>query len=131
MPLAVDTNVLVRALVDDGTEQTQRAVRRFMSEDTFVSVTVLLETEWVLRSKVGLDEKAVNRLFAALAGYEHVEFEDRARILKAIAAHGQGLDFADALHLFAASECRGLCSFDADFRRRAKRLDGAIPVMAP
>ena len=48
--IAFDTNLAVRALVTDNPEQVAIA-RRLMAEDTvFLSRTVLLETEWVLRS---------------------------------------------------------------------------------
>jgi predicted nucleic-acid-binding protein len=49
--IAFDTNLLVRALVTDNPEQVAVA-RRLMAEDTvYLSRTVLLETEWVLRSR--------------------------------------------------------------------------------
>jgi predicted nucleic-acid-binding protein len=48
--LAVDTNVVVRYLTADDPEQFARAVAVVEGAETFVSLTVLLETEWVLRS---------------------------------------------------------------------------------
>jgi predicted nucleic-acid-binding protein len=131
MPLAVDTNVLVRALIDDGTQQTELAKERFLAGEIFVSTSVLLETEWVLRSYVRLDREQINGLLTAVASYANVEIEGRERMLPAIDAHGQGLDFADAVHLFAAAHCDALCTFDADFRRKAKQLKTAISVIAP
>ena len=47
--IAIDTNVVVRFLVNDDPEQAQRARRLIESEDVFLSTTALLETEWVLR----------------------------------------------------------------------------------
>jgi predicted nucleic-acid-binding protein len=131
MPLAIDTNVLMRSLVDDGSEQARRSRDRFSSGRVFVSSSVLLETEWVLRSSLKFTSRAINQLFSFLAGLDHVELENRPAILRAIAAHGQGMDFADATHLFAASHCDAFCSFDADFRRRASKIEGAIDVVAP
>ena len=47
--IALDTNMLVRALVSDNPAQVD-VVRRLMAVNTvFISRTVLLETEWVLR----------------------------------------------------------------------------------
>jgi hypothetical protein len=46
---AVDTNVVVRYLVNDNAAQAARARRLVEREDIFVPLTVLLETEWVLR----------------------------------------------------------------------------------
>jgi predicted nucleic-acid-binding protein len=49
--IAFDTNLLVRALVADHPEQVAVA-RQLIARDTvFLSRTVLLETEWVLRSR--------------------------------------------------------------------------------
>lgn len=131
MPLAVDTNVLVRALIDDGAEQTERAKERFLAHEIFISTSVLLETEWVLRSYVKLDRTQVNELLAIVARSPHVEIEAREQMHSAIHAHQRGLDFADAVHLFAAHHCEALCTFDADFRRRARRLQSVISVIAP
>ncbi len=57
--LGIDTNVLVRFLVRDHETQFQRA-RRLIQRDVgtgqpvFVSLLMLLETEWVLRSRYQL-----------------------------------------------------------------------------
>ena len=51
--LAVDTNVVVRYLTGDHPEQFANAKALIDGEDLFVCATVLLETEWVLRSVYG------------------------------------------------------------------------------
>ena len=61
--LGIDTNVLVRLLVEDDAEQTRRArgfvARAFEQGDpVVVSLLVLIETEWVLRSRYGFDKPA-------------------------------------------------------------------------
>ena len=49
--IAFDTNMLVRAVVADHPEQVA-VVRQLMAGNTvFISRTVLLESEWVLRSR--------------------------------------------------------------------------------
>jgi predicted nucleic acid-binding protein len=48
--IAVDTNVVVRLLTGDNAQQAARAVALFKSEEIWLSKTVILETEWVLRS---------------------------------------------------------------------------------
>jgi len=54
MMVAVDTNVLVRLLVNDDARQTRRARALIEREQVFISATALLESEWVLRSADGL-----------------------------------------------------------------------------
>ena len=63
---ALDTNVLARFFVDDA-DDAQAARQRpaavaALSERSFVSVTVLLELEWVLRGFYGLPTRDVLRV---------------------------------------------------------------------
>ena len=48
--LAIDTNIVVRYLTADHPEQSPKAKWLIDGEEVFVCTTVLLETEWVLRS---------------------------------------------------------------------------------
>lgn len=50
---AIDTNVVVRYLTDDEPSQSARARAAIDVGEVFVSTTVLLESEWVLRSTYG------------------------------------------------------------------------------
>ena len=47
---AVDTNILVRFLTADDPKQARTARRVMEAGDVFIGVTVILETEWVLRA---------------------------------------------------------------------------------
>ena len=47
--LAADTNLLVRVVTEDDAEQSPKARRILAENPIFISKTVLLETEWVLR----------------------------------------------------------------------------------
>ena len=131
MPLAVDTNVLARALVDDGSEQARRSRTLLSDKEIFVPDSVLLETEWLLRSVMNLDRSQINRTFATLVASTNIRFSNRRGVADVVASHSAGLDFADAMHLHASDGCDGLASFDADFKRRAKKIPGAIPIVTP
>ena len=67
-----------------------------MSQRAYVSVTVLLELEWVLRGFYALTRSQNVAVFRALAGLEHITLEDRPATLLAMDAYEAGLDFADA-----------------------------------
>ena len=54
---AIDTNVLVRALVRDDTTQSARAEALLSEHRIFIPVTVMLELEWVLRSRYAFRPK--------------------------------------------------------------------------
>lgn len=127
---AVDTNVLARFFVDDPDDA--QAVRQrpaavaAMSGRVFVSVTVLLEFEWVMRGFYALPKRETVRVLRALAGIEHVVIDDRAAVLTAIDALEAGLDFADAVHLARSARCAAFVSFDRRLAKRAKAL--ALPL---
>jgi len=50
---AVDTNLIVRALVRDDPAQSAAAETVLANEPVFIPVTVMLQLEWVLRSRYG------------------------------------------------------------------------------
>ena len=47
--IAIDANIIVRLLTKDDDKQYQKAYRLFEQHPIFISETVILETEWVLR----------------------------------------------------------------------------------
>ena len=129
---SLDTNVVARFFIDDADDvqaarQRPAAVEAF-SERSFVSVTVLLELEWVMRGFYELPTRDISRVFRALASIEHVTLEDRDAVLVAIDAFGKGLDFADALHLARSARASGFVTFDRRLANRAKRLALTPPV---
>jgi predicted nucleic-acid-binding protein len=99
-----------------------------LSGRSFVSVTVLLELEWVMRGFYELSTRDISRVLRALASIEHVTLEDRDAVLVAVDAFDKGLDFADALHLAHSSRASGFATFDRRLAKRAKGLGLAPPV---
>jgi predicted nucleic-acid-binding protein len=129
---ALDTNVLARFFVDDP-EDAQAARQRpaavaALSERCFVSVTVLLELEWVMRGVYELPAKDISRVLRALAGIRHVTLEDRDAVLAAIDAFDKGLDFADALHWARSTRAAAFATFDRRLAKRAQGLALSPPV---
>ena len=125
--IAFDTNLLVRALVMDNPEHVAIA-RRLMTEDTvFLSRTVLLETEWVLRSRYNKSRSELLAFFRALLETESTIIETAEAIGHAVDWYAQGADFADALHL-AASGSAVMHTFDRDFCKAAREA-GIAPAI--
>ncbi len=118
--LAVDTNVIVRYLTDDHPKQSASARALIGGEEVFVSTTVMLETEWVLRSVYGYAASDVCKALRAFAGLPSVSLDDPALLALAIDRAEQGMDFADALHLGRAADCEALVTFDRQLVRTAK-----------
>jgi predicted nucleic-acid-binding protein len=73
--IAFGTNLLVRALVMDNPEQVAVARRLMAGETLFISRTVLLETEWVLRSRYRKSRGELLAFFAALLETENTVIE--------------------------------------------------------
>lgn len=123
---AVDTNIVVRLIVADDKLQTKKARAVFEVGEVFISLTVLLETEWVLRSGYGFAPESVVTALSSVAGLPGVTVEDPALLALALDWTGDGMDFADAMHLAKASGCDTFLSFD---RRLAKVAAGRSPVV--
>src|SRR3546814_4554312 len=73
--------------------------------DIFVATTVLLESEWVLRSGYGFAPAQVADGLSGLAGLPGVTVEEPGLLARAIEWLRDGVDFADALHLAKAGDC--------------------------
>jgi predicted nucleic-acid-binding protein len=100
----LDTNVLVRWLVDDDAGQSQRIKALFESalrqgRSLFVPLTVTLELEWVLRSRYKFIKPDILLAMNALLETRELEFQAEPAIERALHAYRQGnADFADCLH---------------------------------
>ena len=122
--LAIDTDVIVRFLTGDDPAQARRARRLIETEAVFVATTVLLETEWVLRSAYGYSATLAREALTAFAGLPRVALEDAPLIATALERMARGMDLADALHLGRTDGCTAFASFDRKLARLAKAVGG-------
>ena len=130
--LGIDTNVVVRLLVSDDAAQTRRArelveqtVRR--DEVVLVSLPVLVETEWVLRSRYGFTREALLGVFRAVLEARELSFEDEPAFEEALFHwKDSACGFSDCL--IAAHNRRLGCRATATFDVKAARLPGTLPV---
>lgn len=127
--LGLDTNVLVRFLVQDDRAQFERAQKLIGRESrtggVLISLLVLLETEWVLRSRYSLAKSEILVAFSGLLASAELRFEDEHSIEEALFAWKDSpADFADCLigARHRALGCRATASFDA----KATKLPGFI-----
>ena len=130
--LGLDTNVLVRYLVRDDQLQFERARRLIKreadrSEPVLVSLLVLLETEWVLRSRYELSKPEVLSAFSTLLAVADLAFEDEPSIEHALYSWKDSVaDFADCL--IDARNRRLGCQATATFDAKALKLAGFVSV---
>lgn len=127
--VAIDTNVLVRLVVNDDPDQTRKVLTVLEAEAVFVPVTVVLESEWVLRHCYALTVEVVCRVFREVLATAGVVADEGESVKRAVALHERnGLDFADALHLCLGAKKAGLlCTFDRRFANNAPK-DAGIEV---
>ena len=126
---AVDTNVVVRYLTGDHPEQAARARAAIDEGPVFASTTVMLESEWVLRSVYGFAGKEVAAALRSFSGLPNVSVESPVVLADALDRAETGMDFADALHLGAAARCEVMLTFDRRFIEMAG--EASVRVMEP
>lgn len=121
--IALDTNVLVRYLVEDEPrEQCERAAR--LVESTvdqgrvlFVSHVVACETVWVLESAYGVERRDIAEILSKLLETRHLHLQRRVQVRRALEAYRNAAgDFADYLirELARDAGCDAVATFDAD-----------------
>jgi len=128
--LGLDTNVLVRFLVRDHEAQFERARRLIKREvgareKILISLLVLLETEWVLRSRYGLQKNQRVDVISGLLDATELELEDEPSIEEALHVWRKSVaDFADCL--IAARHRRLGCRATVTFDAGALKLPGFV-----
>ncbi|MBC7985680.1 MAG: type II toxin-antitoxin system VapC family toxin [Sphingomonadaceae bacterium] len=116
---AIDTNVVVRLLLRDDPAKIKSIDALVAGGDLFVPLTVLIETEWVLRAVYGLTRKDVATLITELTTIEGVMVEEAGRVAWCCARHADGADFTDMIHLLASGDANAFVTLDKRFRRQA------------
>jgi|tagenome__1003787_1003787.scaffolds.fasta_scaffold20762944_2 predicted nucleic-acid-binding protein len=124
--IAADTNVIVRLLTADELRQTAQARRLFETETVFLSKTVILETEWVLRRLYRQERLPIIRAFEALLSLPNVRCEDEPVVRQALAWNRANLDFADALHLASGRNTERFATFDLALIKNATAAGLAV-----
>lgn len=128
---ALDTNVLVRFLVEDDAAQlaaARRLIRRTVAagETLFIPVTVLVELEWVLRANFRFAKADILRTISQLLSSVELTFESEGAIEMALMQFQErAVDFSDCLHAGLASAAgeTPLWTFD---REAAKVTDAQL-----
>lgn len=125
---SLDTNLLVRVVTNDDPVQARRAARLMREGRLWLSKTVLLETEWVLRHAYGYSAAQLNGVLGKLIRLERLEVEDADAVEVAVEWHAGGLDFADALHLASSRKASRFATFDRGLAKAAARCRSAPTV---
>ena len=126
--LGIDTNALVRFLVRDDQNQFEKARKLLKREVSngrrvFINQLVLLETEWVLRSRYGLAKTQMLETISRLLDAPDIQLEDEPAVEEALFIwRDANADFADCL--IGARNRRLGCRATVTFDKKASKLQG-------
>jgi predicted nucleic-acid-binding protein len=124
--MAVDTNVLIRLLVEDDKAQADAAELALKQADQIVvSLPVLCEVAWVLRHTYRFDRLRIGFALRSIVSALSAEV-DLPAFDAGMAALDKGGDFADGVinQLASQAGCDGVLTFDRIFAR----IGGRVPV---
>jgi predicted nucleic-acid-binding protein len=128
--LGIDTNVLLRFLVRDDEGQFEKARKLIKREvaagrRVFVNQLVLMESEWVLRSRYVVPKNQIIEAISGLLDAADIQFEDEQSIEEALFMwKDTAADFADCL--IGAKNRRLGCRATVSFDVKASQLPGFI-----
>lgn len=118
--IGLDTNVLVRYVMQDDPKQSQKASKLIESLTSeapgFVPLVALIELVWVLTSCYDLTREQVAQALDALLRAKEIVLERAEQVSQALRTFGAGsADFADCLieRTAAAADCGKTMTFDA------------------
>ena len=117
--IAADTNISVRLIVGDDERQVGVILALLERERVYLPLTVLLETEWVLRSRYGYGRDRIAAAFRELVALQNVEVEDSDGLAWALDRYARRGDFADFIHLVASRRMAAFATFDGDVVKNA------------
>jgi predicted nucleic-acid-binding protein len=124
--VGIDTNVLIRYLVNDDNGQHQKASDFFASLSTtnkgYVCLIVFVETIWVLKRVYGLQQEQIVEHLSVLLESSQLSFQNRDILNSVLSSDLKGADLADAIinRLSLAVGCSETKTFD----KAAAKLDG-------
>lgn len=123
---AIDTNVLVRYLVRDDEIQANIA-DRVIQNSCYLSLTVLLESVWLLSSRFALSREVISEALHELVSLPSISTVDDELVEWAITRFRSGADFADMVHLLDGRSADAFTTFDRGVTKGAGK-NSPLPI---
>ncbi len=124
--IGLDTNVLVRYIMQDDARQSAKATALIESLDTdrpgFVTLVSIIELYWVLTSCYHLTNEQVKQALEALLRTRQIVVDRSDQVLRALRVFDAGkADFADCLieRIAASAGCENTMTFDVKAAKHA------------
>ncbi len=126
--IGLDTNVVLRLLLSDDPAQKMRATKfihqaKRLDTRVIVTLAVVLEMEWVLRSSAKMNKAEVLTIFNLLLESYDIEIDNEKVLEQALHIYENAAsDFAECLSLaqYQRMGCSTMMTFDA----KAARMTG-------
>jgi predicted nucleic-acid-binding protein len=124
--IGLDTNVLIRLVIEDDESQTRRAQQLLstltVANQGYVSLIMLAELFWVLKRRYKKSTAEVVKFITDLTKAEEIAFQSAEVVHYALEASKRGADFGDAL--IACSCQAGGCAKTVTFDKQAAKSLG-------
>ena len=124
--IGLDTNVLVRYIMQDDPKQARKATKLVESltptEPGFVTLVTVVELFWVLSSAFELSRGQIVEAFDGMIRAKQLVVEQRDQVVRALRAYGSSsADFADCLieRTATAAGCDKVMTFDVGASKQA------------
>ena len=124
--IGLDTNVLVRYIMQDEPKQALKATKLVESltatEPGFVTLVTMVELFWVLSSAFELSRGQIVEAFDGMIRAKQLVVEQRDQVVRALRAYGSSsADFADCLieRTATAAGCDKVMTFDVGASKQA------------
>jgi predicted nucleic-acid-binding protein len=127
--IALDTNIVVRLIVDDDPDQVGRSRAVIERNGASVGPSVLLEAAWVLARSYRLTPQTIALAFNVMAAAEGMSLPAWAGSLRECV--DAGIDIGDAIHLFETNPEFTFVTFDRNLALRAQRSFDRPKVATP
>jgi predicted nucleic-acid-binding protein len=130
--IGIDTNVLVRHLVQDDLSQSREATQVITKQCTradpgFINRIVLCELVWVLESAYGYPKVTIVAVLEKLFRTSQLKIEDAQSAWTAFRMYQKGkADYADCL--LGVTNRQAGCDSTVTFDQAAKKLEGFQPL---
>lgn len=125
--IGLDTNVVLRLLLNDDPAQKMRAAKliqqaKKLDTRTIITLAVVLEMEWVLRSRAKMSKTQTLIVFDLLLESYDIEIDNEKALEQALHIYANtAADFAECLFLaqYQRMGCDTMLTFDAKAARMA------------
>lgn len=121
----IDTNILVRVIIDDDNEQQSEIAKHALAaiKQIYITDIVLVETVWVLKSCYHFSKNKIVNIIEVLLENEAIVFENTALIYQALTIFTENnIDFSDCIILTKTNHKKTtLLTFD----KKLSKIPGA------